>query len=170
MNINPRAPIQLSYAFANKFYGPIVLLSGLNAACIRNRPVYFLDISTNAAQSPEQAFHDFVNKLAQLCDIERGGKTVTAFTVLQFPDHIQYLFTSNDRETEGFIRAQRFIISILNALGTAERHELQEKISNILRTSLSFTRPRVEAYVNVLKEQASVCISAGERENSDECE
>jgi hypothetical protein len=170
MDINTRVPIQLSYKFANRFYGPILLLHGLNVACIHNQPVHFPDVLLDAEQSPKQAFHDFVNKLAQLCDIKRGGETVTAFTVLEFPDHIQYRFTSNHRESEDFSLTQRFVTSILNALGRAERHELQDMTSTILRTFLPFTRPRVEAYVNLLKKQTIICISSTEGENTHECE
>lgn len=74
MNISPHVPIQLSYALANRFYGPIILLSALNDACIDSRPVKFPDLSLDTEKSPEHGFHDFVNKLAQLCDIKRGGK------------------------------------------------------------------------------------------------
>jgi hypothetical protein len=169
MNINSRVPIQLNYAFANKFYGPIILLSALNDACINSRPVNFPDLSLDAEKSPEHGFHDFVNKLAQLCDIERGGKTVTALAVLQYPDHIQYRFTSNNRETGELDHTQNFITTILNALGRAEKHNVQGITSNILRTSLCFTRPRVEAYVKTLKNEVTRCISAIQKENTEEC-
>jgi hypothetical protein len=169
MNINLHDPIQLSYAFANKFYGPIILLSALNDACIDSRPVNFPDLSSDAEKSPEHGFHDFVNKLAQLCDIERGGKTVTALAVLQYPDHIQYRFTSNNRETRELDDTQKFITTILNALGKAEKRNVQGIASNILRTSLCFTRPRVEAYVKTMKNEVTRCISATQKENTGEC-
>jgi hypothetical protein len=169
MNTNPRIPVQISYKLANRFYGPIVLLSALNAACIHNRLAKFLDLSSEAAQSPERAFHDFVNKLAQLCDTERGGKTVTALTVLQYPDHIQYRFTVNNREVVELDRTQKFITSTLSSLAKAERHDVHSITSNILRASLSFARSRVEAYVNALKKEIVSCISASRREDTDEC-
>jgi hypothetical protein len=169
MNINSRDPIELNYAFANKFYGPIILLSALNDACMDNRLVKFPDLSLDAEKSPEHGFHDFVNKLAQLCDIERGGKTVTALAVLQYPDHIQYRFTSNNREPGELNRTQKFITTILNALDRAEKRNAQGITSNILRTSLCFTRPRVEGYVKALKDEVARCISAIQRENTDEC-
>jgi hypothetical protein len=123
----------------------------------------------DAEQSPERAFHDFVNKFAQLCDTERGGNTITALTVIQYPDHIQYRFTSNQRHREELDRTQIFIASILNALGKAERGDLLSITSNILRKSVSFTRPRVQYYVNALKRQVTSCISGCQTENADEC-
>ncbi|KAE9363186.1 hypothetical protein N431DRAFT_357094 [Stipitochalara longipes BDJ] len=168
MNTNPRIPIQLSNKLANRFYGPIILLSALNDACVDSRPVKFPDLSFHAEQSPERAFHDFVNKLAQLCDIERGGKTVTALAVLKYPDHIQYRFTSNQRKSVELDRTQEFITSILFALGKAEEPDFQHLTSNILRKSLSFTRPRVEPYVKALKKEVISCIGVCGAENTDE--
>jgi hypothetical protein len=159
MNINPRVPIQLSYALANRFYGLIILLSTLNDACIDSRPVNFPDLCLDVEKSSEHGFHDFVNKLAQLCDIERGGKTDTALAVLQYLDYIQYRFTSYNRETEELDHTQKFITTILSALGRVEKHNVQGITSNILRTSLCFTRPRVEADVKTLKNEVTRCIS-----------
>jgi hypothetical protein len=169
MNVNPRVPVQTSYGLANRFYGPIILLSALNDACVASRPVNFPNLSLDAEQSPERAFHDFVNKLAQLCDIERGGNTVTALTVLQYPDRIEYRFTSNQRDREGLDYTRNFITSILNALGEAKKHDFLRITSSILRKSLSFTRPRVQPYVDALKKQVTSCISVCRTENTDEC-
>jgi hypothetical protein len=170
MNNNPRVPIELNFAFSNKFYGPIILLAALNDACIHSRPAKSPDLPLDGEQSPERAFHDFVNKLAQLCDIERGGRTVTSLTVLQEPDHIEYRFASNDRTTEELNHARDFILSILNALGRAGKYDLQPFISHILRKSLCFARSRVEPYVKALKKEVTLCSNEIQRENTDECE
>jgi hypothetical protein len=169
MDINSHVPIQLTYAFANKFYGPIILLSALNDACSHSRPVNFPDLSLDAEKSPERGFHDFVNKLAQLCDIERGGKTITALAVLQYYDCVHYRFTSNNREDWELDHTKNFIKTILNALGAAEKHSVQSLTSNILRTSLCFTRPRVKGYAKALNKEVTSCISAIREENTDEC-
>jgi hypothetical protein len=94
---------------------------------------------------------------------------VTAFVVLQFPDHIEYRFTSNQRETRDFILGQKFITNILQTLGSAKKDELSDMTSHILRASLSFTRPRLEAYVDNLKKQAVPCIRACIMEDTDQC-
>lgn len=169
MNIKPRVLVQLNYKFSNKFYGPIILLSALNDACIHSRPVKSSDLSLEGEQSPERTFHDFVNKLAQLCDIRRGGDTVTALTILQYPDRIEYRFASNDRDTGELDDAKKFVTSLLNALGRPEQHDIQGFTSNILRTSLCFTRPRVEVYVKALKKEVACCIDTSRGDNTDEC-
>jgi hypothetical protein len=53
MNINHGVPVQISYRLANRFYGPIILLSALDAACIHNHLARFLDLSLDAGRSPE---------------------------------------------------------------------------------------------------------------------
>jgi len=166
---DPRVRVPVKVGFANRFYEPIVLLDTLNAACKR-KPYNDSDPSSDMTQSPERTFQCFVNKLAQLCDSDKGGKTVTAFTVLQHPDHIEYRFTSNQRDNEDFIRAQNFTTSILHILGSMEGREKQSVISNILQTSMSFSRSRVTVYMRILKNQAVTCISACKVENTIECE
>ena len=154
---------------AKRFYEPIVLLKVLNATYDK-KPYNAPDPSSDMAQSPEHTFQWFVNTLAQLCDSEKGGKTVTAFTVMQYPDGIEYRFTSNQRDTEDFIRTQDFASSILHILGNMQGCEKQSVISNILRKSLSFSRSRVTVEVRILKARAEECISACKIENTDECE
>ncbi len=170
MNKNSRVLVELTYKFSNKFYGPIILLSALNDACIHSRPGKSPDLSLDGEQSPERAFHDFVNKLSQLCDIERGGKTVTSLVVLQGFDHVEYRFTSNDRTAEELNHAQKFITSILNALSKGTKDNAQAFISHILQKSLCFARPRVEIYVKALKKEVPSCINTIRGENTDECE
>lgn len=127
------------------------------------------DLSQGVAQSPELDFHCFVNKLAQLCDSERKGNTVTAVVVLQFPDRIQYRFASNQREIADLICTQSFLKDILKTLGTADVDDLGDLSSHILRKVISFTRPRVGAYVKSLKEHTALCISACRRDDTDGC-
>ena len=168
MKENLRVVVHLPYSLANRFYGPIILLSALNSACIDSRPIKFPDLSSQAEQSPENAFHDFVNKLCQLCDIERGGKTVTALAVLEYPDRIQYRFTSNQRDRDELDCTQAFIETILSTLGNAEAENFQALTSSILRVSFSFTRPRVKVYMNALKKEVASCMRKCEAENTHE--
>lgn len=154
---------------AARFYEPIILLKVLNATCDRklsDAP----DPSSDMTQSSRDTFQWFVNALAQLCDSVKGGKSVTAFVVLQHPDHIEYRFTSNQRNTQEFLRAQTFISSILRILGSMQKNEKQSAISDILRASLSFSRSRVTEEIKKLKARAKECLSECELEDTDECE
>src|SRR4051812_41755011 len=110
MSLNPgHSPIPVRSKLANRFYEPIILLVGLNMSWTDHLNSKAPDLLSDKAQSPKDAFQCFVNKLGQLCDSERHGKTVTAFVVLKFPDSIQYRFASNQREEEDLIHTKSFI-------------------------------------------------------------
>jgi hypothetical protein len=128
------------------------------------------DLSSDVGQSSERAFHCFVNKLSQLCDSERRGKTVTAFVVLEFPDRIQYRFASNQRDNKALNRTHEFLTDVLSALGEVNKCNFREKMSHILQKSLSFARPRLEEYVKALKKYTRLCISSCEEEGTAESE
>jgi hypothetical protein len=164
---DPSARVRVTASFANRFYEPIVLLEVLNVKCEKMPPTA-PDTSTNPTRS-EHIFQSFVNKLAHLCDTDKGGNTVTAFTVLKHPDQIEYRFTSNQRGTDDFVRAKDFITSILNILGNMEGHEKEGVISSILRKSLSFSRARLMVDMRILKSRVISCMNACEAENTDEC-
>jgi hypothetical protein len=166
MSVSPRNPVQVKSSLTYRFYEPIVLLLSLNEAYLHNRPAKAPDLSLDVGQSHERSFHCFVNKLGQLCDSERGGNTVTAFVVLQFPDHIQYRFTSNQRKDEDLDHARTFITHILETLCLMDRDDMP---SHILQKALSFTRPRVAGYVKQLKIHAVTCISACTKEGTEDC-
>lgn len=167
---SPRGNAEVRSKLINRFYEPIVLLWSLNDACIHNRPSKNPELTSEISRSNKHDFHHFVNKLAQLCDSERGGDTVTAFVVLEYPDHIEYRFTSNQRRIEEFDRTKHYTASLLQLLGNAEKQELPSVSLSVLRVSLSFNRSRVSYYVNTLKKEASFCISACEKESTNEGE
>lgn len=167
---NTMSPIPMRNKLTNRFYEPILLLFCLNKAWNQNQISKAPDLSLDMAETPEHAFHRFVNKLGQLCDSERNGKTVTAFVVLRFPDRIQYRFASNQQEEPELVRAQAFIMDVLKTLGTADGDELQDRTSHILRNLLSFTRPKVEAYIKSLKRNSALCIAVCIGEGTKDCE
>jgi hypothetical protein len=90
---NTRSPVPLKSALANRFYEPIILLVGLNAAWEDQQTSKAPDLSSDVAQSSERAFPALSTSLVNYV-------IVTAFVVLQFADHIQYRFASNQREEE----------------------------------------------------------------------
>ncbi|KAF4784409.1 hypothetical protein HER10_EVM0008016 [Colletotrichum scovillei] len=55
----------------------------------------------------------FSNKLAQICDNQPFGSTITALAIIQKPDKIQYIITSNQRSPED---AQSAVITIRKLL------------------------------------------------------
>src|SRR3979411_1979030 len=83
-----------------KFLHPAqVLLVCLNEICPRGPPPKAAEAPLNPNQSPEEMFHTFVNKLAQICDFEPKGKTITAIAVILHNAKITYVLASNHRST-----------------------------------------------------------------------
>lgn len=73
-----------------RFYEPLVLLFAVTEACKHNHAPKIPDSLTEVlSHSPEELFKDFINKLCQVCDNKHGGSTVTAISVLQYPDRVQ---------------------------------------------------------------------------------
>lgn len=73
-----------------RFYEPLVLLLALTQACMHNQALKTSDSLTEVlSHSPDELFKDFVNKLCQICDNKPRGSTVTAISVLQYPDRVQ---------------------------------------------------------------------------------
>lgn len=163
-----RVLVPVKNGLKKRFYEATILLHVLNTACTK-KPAGALDSPLDTNQPAKHIFQCFVNKLAQLCDNEKGGKTVTGFTVLQYPDHIEYRFTSNRRTTEALIDTKDFTISILQILRNTQGHDKSRVISDVLLTSLSFGRSRVTTYLRGFQHQAASCISACEMEDTVEC-
>lgn len=106
----------------------------------------------------EQLFHDFINKLAQICDIQPGGSMVTAACALQYPDRVQYRFASNQRNEQELKRLKDFIVDILNTLqGWTEESSSPIKVT-VLRKIVAFNRPRLQTYVKNVASQSSACL------------
>ena len=146
-----------------------MLLAALNSTSPGHHTFTAPDLSLGVTQSPKLDFHCFVNKLAQLCDSDKNGDTVTAVVVLQYPDRIQYRFASNQRKEDDLIRTQSYLENILKSLGATDVGDLTFLSSHILRKVISFTRPRISAYVKSLKENTPLCISDCQRDNTQEC-
>lgn len=73
-----------------RFYEPLVLLLALTQACkYNNAPRPPDSLAEVLSHSPDELFKDFVNKLCQICDNKPHGSTVTAISVLQYPDRMQ---------------------------------------------------------------------------------
>jgi hypothetical protein len=168
-NPETRKPVPLRSKLNNRFYEPIVLLSTLNRRWANHQGPKALDPPLDSVQSPEHEFQFFVNKLSQLCDGELGGKTVTAFVVLQFPSHIEYRFASNQRSEKDLIRVQSFVEDLLHTLHEADGFESPKLISHILRRILPFSKGRLRAYVKSLKQNITLCINSCTSERTNEC-
>lgn len=144
-----------------RFYEPLLLLLAATQACMHNLAPRIPEPSPGTwNQTEEQLFHDFMNKLAQICDNRKGGPTVTAVVALSYPDRVQYRFASNQRSEQDLEQMKKFVIDILETLREwTEEQSLLVKM-RVLRKVVAFTRPRLRGYVEAVASYSVVCLKS----------
>lgn len=163
MTFNIPNPVPLSPGVARRFYEAVIFLDRLTDVNFKkNNTREPPDLDTATGKSPKHEFFCFVNKLAQICDSQHGGDTVTAFAVLQ-PGSIQYRFASNNRDTAALEKVKTYVTDILNTLGQTTNSQLSAAVhQQILAKVVAFNRSRIEVYVSGLVKQFDFCIEACE--------
>ena len=116
-----------------------------------------------------KAFRFYVNKLAQACDNERGGDTVSAIAILQGSAGPNYVIGSNFRDPGDLQRTEDFMRRLLDLVGK-NPDSLQPKPlrSRVLWYILGFNIPRLEEYLQNLKAAVQECRESCERKEEDE--
>lgn len=147
------------------FYQPILLDKALVSA-IKAQQEGFYDSSNGgggALQSDQQLFYTFVNKLCQVCDNERGGKTVTSISITSNLGIPKYILGSNRRTLDQLSNTREFLTSLLSYIAN-NRPDKNDKTKfkainkQVLWRILEFGFPRVKAYLVNLKKYVNLCI------------
>lgn len=139
-----------------------VLLVCLNDICPRGPPQKASDAPPNPNQSPEEMFHTFVNKLAQICDFEPKGGTITALAVIWNNARICYVLASNRRGTGALKNARAGLKAALDILKsnlearTKASDEVMER--RLMEEILRRNNVRVRSYLNSLSKELQICI------------
>jgi len=173
------SPVPMRTKVRNRLYEAIVMLDILIKEYKNEGERYSEPASSTLSQfdhkrSFETDFQVFVNKLSQVCDCQKGGATVTAFTILQFPGKLQYRFASNARNARSLELAKDYVFTILKLLGQADPGgdcSTESSIfKEILERVLVFNRPRLELYVEVLGQESARCMQDNENATPDDGE
>lgn len=105
-------------------------------------------------QSPEEFFHTFVNKLAQILNFDTGGKTISALAVILHNGKTTYVFASNDRTNAPLRNARNGLLEVLNILKSnieATSKEPDDVIEKrLLDKILMLNQRRIRGYINTL--------------------
>ncbi|KAI8221939.1 hypothetical protein K4K54_007297, partial [Colletotrichum sp. SAR 10_86] len=144
------------------FYESVVLEYALQQACRRGRQVFneVQAVENDPLATDVQIFHCFVEKLAQVCDNERGGKMVTAFSVLKGPDGPEFVFGSNERNEDELMEVQEFAESLLTMVGSNPAGLATKPLAKqVLWKILHFNLPRVQEYLGKLVRYLDECIA-----------
>lgn len=152
-------------------YQPMVLENALNRAFDHYREDHEEPLATPMDSLPSslQIFRCFVNKLALVCDSDRGGRTVTAIAIIQGRDCAVYVLASNYRAVSEQREVKEFLTKLLHFINQnpleLERKALTKKV---LWRMILFNKERVKAYLKNLPRYLHECIAdCQRREGSD---
>jgi hypothetical protein len=144
------------------FFPPLVLLQCLNEICPGGASQKASDAPPNPNQSLEEMFHTFVNKLAQICDSEPKGNTISAIAVIWRDGRICYLLASNRRNTVSLENARAGLTAVLDILksnleaSTSESDDVME--GRLMREVLRWNSVRVQSYLRSLSKALQACM------------
>lgn len=167
-------PAFLPPSLRKRFYEPIILLDVLGSI-YKNNVVKEPDLESDAGKPLQQQYFVFLNKLAQICDSQKGelGKTCSAIVILD-SGTLEYRLASNRRDEYELSTTREYLKGILNDLRKASDSEIKQSdakeaiFSGILLKVLAFTRPRLEYYLNKLSSNLEFCIDYAARYGNEE--
>ncbi|KAK8050855.1 hypothetical protein PG993_002240 [Apiospora rasikravindrae] len=162
MSETTREPIRDEPAVLELLYQPLLLEDAMNKVMTgyRDGAGESFGIPTDSMLPSFVAHKSFANKLAQVLDCERGGKTVTALTILKGKTmHPVYVIASNLRSQDQLEYAQSFLTKLLRFVHD-NPFELNPKplFKKVLGQIIMFNLSRVQAYLTNLKRCLGTCI------------
>lgn len=153
-------PASIKKDIRKRFYSAVVFLSAVTGVYKGNRQPVSHDTTRYVEASAESQFRDYVNRLSQFCDVKAGGDCVTAFTVLDLQDRVQYRFAANKRNKGQLTRTATFVSDLLETL----QHNASEPDVDliILEKVLGHCRIRVHFYLGKFIKACRACVNTGD--------
>ncbi|KAK1596074.1 uncharacterized protein LY79DRAFT_545253 [Colletotrichum navitas] len=106
-------------------------------------------------------FQSFLCKLAQVCDTEKGGDTVTALVALKAANGPGYLFASNNRKEQELESTRKFLGALLNFVGRKPENLTEKTLKKqVLGRILEFNFSRVGFYLKRILAFVGKCIAS----------
>lgn len=152
-------------------YEPIVLEYAMIQSCnlAREEPESHATVDFDNLQSDFEAFRVLVNKLAQVCDNERGGNSVTAMTILEGTNGPEFVFAANRKDEEETRATARFVTNLLQLAGQNPQNLSSDALEKrVLRMILAFNMPRITEYKDKLDKALGLCLEDHERRQSED--
>lgn len=124
-----------------------------------NRQPVSHDLATWQSPVPFEAkFKDFVNILAQFCDVKLGGDSVTAFAVLDRQDRLEYRFACNRMNKNRLTRMQNSVTDLLQTLRNTPPGGPGDVDLVLLEKVLVHCRTRIHSYLGYFKAACRDCV------------
>lgn len=152
---NANWPALIRGKVRHRFYGAVVFLSAITQAYNNNRQSSSYGAQWSGESHHETLFKDFVNKLSQFCDVKHGGDSVTAVTVLNLHDHVEYRFACNRIKKPRLTEIAEYMTDLLQTLHHPRPDA--EYRSLLLAKVLIFCRNRVHHYLGYFKTACEAC-------------
>ncbi|EWZ28425.1 hypothetical protein FOZG_17910 [Fusarium oxysporum Fo47] len=152
-------------------YEPIVLEYAMIQSCnlTREEPESHATVDFDYLQSDSVAFRVLVNKLAQVCDNERGGNSVTALTILEGTNGPEFVFAASRKDEEETRATARFVTNLLQLAGQNPQNLSSDALEKrVLWMILAFNMPRITEYKDKLDKALGLCLEDHERRQSED--
>ncbi|KAL9561832.1 hypothetical protein ACKAV7_014094 [Fusarium commune] len=152
-------------------YEPIVLEYAMIQSCnlAREEPESHATVDFDNLQSDSEAFRVLVNKLAQVCDNERGGNSVTAMTILEGTNGPEFVLAANRKDEEETRATARFVTNLLQLAGQNPQNLSSDALEKrVLWMILAFNMPRISEYKDKLDKTLGLCLEDHERRQSED--
>ncbi|KAI1071788.1 hypothetical protein LB507_005462 [Fusarium sp. FIESC RH6] len=117
------------------------------------------------AEMPDlKAFQFYVNKLAQVCDNERGGGTISAIAILRGSVGPSYVIGSNSKDEWALKRTKSFVQTLLDLVGkNPEKLQSRALEKRVLWFILYSNIARLQEYLQYLVQAVRQCQEYCER-------
>ncbi|KAL6366244.1 hypothetical protein LRP88_00089 [Fusarium phalaenopsidis] len=152
-------------------YEPIVLEYAMIQSCnlTREEPESHAIVDFDNLQSDSEAFRVLINKLAQVCDNERGGNSVTAMTILEGTSGPEFVFAANRKDEEETRATTRFVTNLLQLAGQNPQNLSSDALEKrVLWMILAFNMSRITEYKDGLDKALGLCLEDHERRQSED--
>ncbi|TPX11507.1 uncharacterized protein E0L32_007718 [Thyridium curvatum] len=161
--LGPRKLVPVDTELEKLLYQPIALECAIKEAFpdSRSRPDESAPVGHDPLVAGPQAFKCFVYKLAQVCDSERGGNTITAIAVLEGCGQPEYVIASNQRRQYQLDDVSSFLRGLLESVAQKAEEKLKRQTlqKQVLWDILRFNMSRVKPYLSNLSKYLQECIA-----------
>ena len=141
-----------------RFYEPLVLQHVLGSTRGDHIPRLPPDVQDAEEMDSISLRRDFLDKLAFVCDYEKGGATVTAIALQQTPAAVIFWVAANEgvgSQVKPFLET---ILSSLEKLHSKPAESvIKEAEDKIFQCAVEFGKLRIKAYLKCMKERLDKC-------------